>query len=275
MAAVKTWIINLERSANRRVHMEQQLADHLSGLEHEFVVAVDGRKLEPTEWAKLVDEEAVARSRWLTPGMIGNALSHRAACQRISAGEHPIGLVLEDDVIFTPTVEQVVTDAADQMTGADVVLVLFYRSPTVSEPCRFTRTDAVRLSDDRDLARPLDPGQLAGSGAYLITREAAKQLADVTLPVRRGTDSWSAIQEAGGFDQIRCVVPPAITNDPEFRSTMGVPERHRGRRGTPVDTLMAAALEAVARYHVPPFHQVMRARRARGLSRYAQYMFVD
>ncbi len=262
MAAVKSWVINLERSRDRRAHLERQLADHLSGLEHEFVVAVDGRSLGAMERADLVDEKAVARAPWwLTPGAIGAALSHRAVCQRIAAGEHPIGLVLEDDVVLSQNVERIVTEAADQMASADVVLVNF-RS---FEPCRFARTGAVRLSDGRYLAHPVDAGQPISAGAYLITREAAKRLAGIVLPVRVTADSWRYLRDAGGFDQLRCIVPCPIRVDPHFRTTLDyVP-----------GTLRASALDVVARYRLPPFHQAMRVWRAGRLRRWSRHVFVD
>ena len=262
MAAVKTWIINLERSRDRRAHMERQLADHLSGLEHEFVVAVDGSSLEATERATLVDDEAVAGKPYWTQGVIGAVLSHSVVCQRISTGEHPIGLVLEDDVVLSQNVQRIVTEVADQMGGAEVVLVHF-RS---IQPCRLTRTGAVRLSDGRYLAHPVHAARPISAAAYLITTEAAERLARTHLPVRIGADWWKDLRDAGGFDQLRCIVPCAIGVDSAFRTTLEY---------SPRDTLRGWALDAVARYRLPLFHQAIRAWRGRRLRHVSQYLFVD
>jgi len=260
VAAVKAWIINLERSHGRRVHMEHQLVDHLSGLKHEFVVAVDGLSLKATERAALVDEEAVARLR-MTPGLIGAVLSHRVVWQRISAGEQPVGLVLEDDVVLSKNVEAIISEAAEHMAGAEVVLGYFQSR----EPCRFTRTGAVCLSDGRYLAQPVDADRPLCAAAYLITREAAERLAAFVLPVRINND-WKSRRDAHGIDRLRCIVPSPIATDPDFRSTLGYTE---------TGSVGGRVLDIVATYRLPPFHQAMRALRSRRLRRERQYVFVD
>ncbi len=56
---MKAYVINLERSTERRQHMRRQL--ERLGLEHEFVAAVNGARLTADE-RLLVDGHAVAQS---------------------------------------------------------------------------------------------------------------------------------------------------------------------------------------------------------------------
>ena len=259
METVKAWIINLERSAERRSYIDHAVAQYFPDLDHEFITAVDGRTLSAEDRTGLVDEEAVSRApRWLSPGMIGCALSHLAVYRRVASSEYPTGLVLEDDVVLSEGIERKIGEIAEDMAGAEIVL-LHFRS---FEPCRFTRDRATPLAGGQLLAEPLDLSQPHSSGAYLLTREAAGRLADVVLPIRVAPDSWKYLRDAGGFDVLKCVVPYPIGVEPDFRTTLD-------------HTLRAKAFNVLARYRLPPFHQAMRVYRSRRLRQWSQHVFMQ
>ena len=248
--STSTYVINLARSVERRTHMVAQLT--AANFSYEFVTAVDGRTLTDALRTRTVDESAVAQSpRWLTPGMIGCALSHLKAYRAILAGpaNHDVALVLEDDVVLPPGLGDMVASIARHMRGAEVVL-LYFQSFRV---CRFSLADSIVLRQDTKLLYPLGPHQLAATAGYLITRGAAQNLADVMLPVRVAPDTWGYFYDIGAVDSVRCVVPRPLSVRTDFRSTLdhaGAPASARGR---------AAAY--VARERLFPLHQLLTLRR--------------
>src|SRR6478735_3051134 len=137
---MKTYVINLPQSPERRRNISEQL--QVAGVSYEFVDAVDGRRIAPAERTRLVDESTVARyPHWLTPGQIGCSLSHLQAYKRFlaSGGSDEVALILEDDATMTTPFWEVVTSAISHMRGSEVVL-LYFRSFDV---CRFCTHGAV------------------------------------------------------------------------------------------------------------------------------------
>jgi len=209
---MKAYVINLARSTSRRAGVAEQLAR--TQLDFEFVDAVDGYALTPRERAKLVSEEAVARSpRWLTPGQIGSALSHLRVYERM-AGD--VALVLEDDVVLPPTIGETSARVASEMSGREVVL-LYFRAFGI---CRFSARDAVELAGGARLMYPITVRRMNSGAAYLVNAEASRSLAEAILPVRAGADSWGHFYELGALDALRCVLPAPVGVRKDFRSTM-------------------------------------------------------
>lgn len=95
---MKTYIINLPQSAERRAAMEGQLA-RFPELEAEFVPAVDGRTMSEEEMrgAFDVDKARAYYGRDLTRGEVGCTLSHVRCYNRIAKGKDSVALILEDD----------------------------------------------------------------------------------------------------------------------------------------------------------------------------------
>jgi len=102
-------VINLEPSTERRLFMEKQLND--LGLEHGFVLAVDGSTLSREEIDASHDKNAtmdyfnsckIGLRKYidadLAPTEIGCALSHIKIYKEIAAMDECVALVMEDDV---------------------------------------------------------------------------------------------------------------------------------------------------------------------------------
>jgi glycosyl transferase family 25 len=214
--AMKARIINLASADERRAHMRREMAK--TGLDHEFVEAIDVATLSDDERTALIDEAAVARHpRWLTPGQLGCALSHRHAYERAVADGDRVALVFEDDAVLPADCAALVEELAAQMSGSEVVL-LYFRS---FAPCRFSSVDAVDLERGAKLMFPMDISQPNCASAYLLTREAAQRLAEAVVPVRAGADSWGFFHAEGAVDVVRCVVPSAAGVRTDFKSTIG------------------------------------------------------
>jgi glycosyl transferase, family 25 len=227
---MRAYVINLPSSSRRRQLMEDQL--HHTGLLYEFVAAVDGKRLPAAERATLIDEQQVARAPgWLSPGAIGCTLSHWHVYRRIAEHDDDVALVLEDDAVLSSELGGLTARAASHVRNREVVL-LYFRS---HKPCLLSDQDAVSLGQHR-LLYPMDPHQLLASTAYLITRDAARSLAETMIPVRAASDSWGHYYESGALDSVRCVVRHAVGARTSLESTLGYgdhyPLRRRLRRRT-------------------------------------------
>ena len=89
-------VVNLTRSKERRVYMQEQL--DAFGVRYEFYSAVDGNALTPQQRACYSEEESVRQFGYpLTNGEIGCALSHLQIYEKMVAEDIAELLILEDD----------------------------------------------------------------------------------------------------------------------------------------------------------------------------------
>lgn len=211
---VKTYVVNLERAADRRHHMEAQL--RRAGLDYEIVTAYEGAAL-PTEQRELVDEAAVAaQPEWLTPGQVGCSLSHRLAYERMLATADEVALFLEDDVVIKPYVKELLPAIAEHLTGAEVALLNF-RAWNV---CHFDGSSARELPAGRRLLLPKNNRQPVSAAAYVLTRAAAENLYRGVVPIRAGADSWGTFLDGALIDELWCVLPRPVATKTSFPSTI-------------------------------------------------------
>lgn len=119
---MKTYIINLERSIERKAYMKTQ-CEKLSFLDAEFVKAVDGRSMSMDEQACSFDKRGFKKrySIEVRPGEIGCTLSHQKCYKKILEEDVPYVLILEDDILLPKditkemqVIEEVMDDAKDK-----------------------------------------------------------------------------------------------------------------------------------------------------------------
>jgi glycosyl transferase family 25 len=225
---VKAFVINLPHATERRAHIERELA--AQGLEHEFIEAVDGAALTSAEREELIDEAAVARHPdWLTPGMVGNALSHLRAWEAVARSGDACGLVLEDDAALSPRFAELLAAVERNIADGDVVL-LTYRA---FGRCRLSTAGARDLTDGRRLVTPVDPRGMVAAAAYVVSPGACRAMADFLLPVSIATDKWSEFVGAGAISSLRCVYPRAVSIRTDFASSVSPAWTGKGRVPVP------------------------------------------
>lgn len=98
---MKTYVINLARSTDRRSYMEKILSEYPQ-LDIEFIDAVDGRELIPKEREQVFDSERFEKTffKKVRPGEIGCTLSHQKCYnQMLKTGVKTV-LIFEDDLII-------------------------------------------------------------------------------------------------------------------------------------------------------------------------------
>jgi glycosyl transferase family 25 len=203
---MRTFVINLPRATDRRASIQAQL--DASELDYELVEAVEGRALSAEERARLVDKTAVERfPDWLTPGAIGCALSHRRALE-LAAATGEVSLVLEDDAILSPGLEEL---CAELPAPPDGVVLLNFRS---FKPCEIAPTGTPGLF------APVDPRQPVSSLAYLVGHDSARRMAELILPVRFAADSWGEYVAGGAIGELLLAYPRPVMPAPEVTSTI-------------------------------------------------------
>ena len=98
---MKTFVVNLERSVERKKAMDQLLSG-FPQLDVEYISAVDGKALQSQEQEELFDSDRFARTtrKIVRPGEIGCTLSHQKCYQEILKRNIDVALILEDDIVI-------------------------------------------------------------------------------------------------------------------------------------------------------------------------------
>jgi glycosyl transferase, family 25 len=209
---VRAYVINLARCPERRSHMTKELRN--TGLDYEFVDAIDGRDLNPDD-TQLADRAWRAKmfSANHAAANLGASLSHLAVYRKVLENGDDHALVLEDDVAVPSDICNLVEAVAEQMTGAEIVLLHFFspRCADRGEPLRLSRQNSVQLPEARLLVFPVKVNDITSAAAYLITREACERMARAVLPVRVDSDRWEHFRQGGALSHVRCVLPMPVT----------------------------------------------------------------
>jgi glycosyl transferase family 25 len=243
---VPNYVINLARSPQRRTHMEAQLEQ--ARAPYEIVTAVDARDLDLSD-VNLVAPQVLDRSSF-RPGAVGCALSHLLVYRTVLERGFQRALVLEDDVLLPPDLCDLTEAIADEMSGAEVVLLNFHGSGCV----QLTKSASREIPSSRLLAYPVGLDGLTSAAAYMITGEACARMAEVALPVRAHPDDWEFFVRHKVLDRVRCVFPMPVTNSPNFRTTIDFYEP---------GTLQFRVRERVSHLRAPLLQRVLVARRLR------------
>lgn len=189
---MRTFIINLERSHVRRAHIIAEA--ERCGLNYELFPAVDGSKLTDEELGKFCDIEAIAKCpEWLTPGMIGCALSHYFVYDRIVEDDIDVAFVLEDDMVLPEDMIALLDQIKERIIDGEIVTLHYFGL----EGCSLSSQDVEELGGGRSLYFPMNPAEPITTGGYVITNLAAQSMLEVIRPVRAAPDSWGFFYEMG------------------------------------------------------------------------------
>lgn len=258
---MRAYVINLERSPERRAHIVAELAK--CAVDFEFVKAVDHRDLNLSDphIAELIAPSFLSRDGFRL-GIAAAALSHLGAYRKILADGVDRALVLEDDVNVPEDLAELADAVAEQLSGADVALLNF----ETEQRCKLSRRGSVGLSSSRQLVLPDNGGVPVSGAAYVITRQACERLAGSALPVRTKPDDWALFSSEGLLDHVRCVVPEPVAKNPDFPSTID----YNSESG-----LKSWLLGLIERHDVGIARRAVSYRRQRIWRRYARFELVD
>lgn len=170
------FVINLERSSDRRESIASQLAS--IGIDFEIFPATDGTKLSESELAKY-DEQYVSGqiARPMSPSEVGCYLSHTRLWRKIVEEDIPWAVVLEDDLDIHDGLTDILA-AIDKLPFEWDFIRLAGLIPT---PCCPLYT-----LDDKFVLSVLLQGA-SGSQASCISLAGARKLLAYATPLIRGT----------------------------------------------------------------------------------------
>lgn len=202
-----TYVINLERSTERRKSIVQQL--EANEISHKIIKAVDGKSLE-------LREELTESGTDLTPAIYACAASHRRVYQQIEEDEAPVALVLEDDALIPPTLADHTRLISGHIQDHEVALLSYYYHD--NSPFILKRSTGKAISDAVSLYAPAHETKVGSGLAYMLTRSTAKSLLSNHL-ISHTADHWGRYIEDGELGCVRCVYPQPVFPAP-FHSTL-------------------------------------------------------
>jgi glycosyl transferase, family 25 len=153
----KIFMLNMDRDTERREIMLDRLAT--LGLEAEILSAVDGRLLDAADLPHGTEPG-------LSLGEIGCYLSHVNSWKTVIQRELSYAIVLEDDVILSPNLMNVVEEIITLEMPFDAVRLSYLRP--------FRGIPVASLSRNMRLVLPKRPP--FGSQGYLVSLDGAKRL---------------------------------------------------------------------------------------------------
>lgn len=170
------WVLNLERSKDRRLFMEKQLEG--LDLEFEIIKAVDGKALKEDDLRSYSEKKAIrCEGTALSPGRIACALSHARMWHRIIEENLNEVLILEDDGLI----------------GESLIDILRSRHqfPRDWEFMNFL-TDAQKIPFGTPITENYNVCRFKGNAnrttVYLINRRGAEKLLKHCFPIRYTAD---------------------------------------------------------------------------------------
>lgn len=162
---MKTYVINLERRPDRRASMQTQL-ERKAFRDVEFVRAVDGQTLEPTDDLRRMFANNNFHSR---SSAIACALSHLNVWRSfLASSAESAAIVFEDDARLEPhCTPENIERLTSVLTSSDVILLGYHTK------CRYDGpTDPSRPG-----FAPMIWGKyLGGTFAYVISRKGAEKM---------------------------------------------------------------------------------------------------
>lgn len=177
-AALKAYLINLDRSEDRLAHMRAALGR--AGVAFERVAAVDGKALGEEALEDFRRARKAAKPEGWLPGEIGCFLSHLEAWRRIAAGPEPHAAVFEDDLHVAADLGRLLDAPGWIPPDADVVRL------EANRPMRLACGRPIAAAPGRALYRALSGSP--GSAAYVLARRAAAWLAESEPALHTGVD---------------------------------------------------------------------------------------
>jgi len=198
--AAKIFILNLERATQRQKIMLDRLA--ILGLEAEILSAVDGKVLNAADLPPGTEPG-------LSPGEIGAYFSHVNSWKTIIQRQLPYAIVLEDDVILSPNLMEVV----EELTALEMPIDAVRLSALL--PIR--GIPVASLSGNMRLVLTTKPS--SGTQGYLVSFDGAKRLlARLAIPKQPVDVALDRYWKYGLC--IPVLVPPVVEEDRLLESTI-------------------------------------------------------
>ena len=167
---MKTYVINLKTSENRRIYMENLLSPYKDILDVCFVEAVDGRILTDKQLSSIWNLKGSYKTygRFLRKGEIGCALSHKKCYREMLKSREDVALILEDDVVFQcDNVNEIILSTTDFLLHTEQATIVL-----LSGSYWFTE----KVNIDNEYYHLAIVREAMGAMSYMINRKAAEKM---------------------------------------------------------------------------------------------------
>lgn len=209
---IPIYIISLKQSVERRKYVTSQL-DKLN-LSYEIFDAYLGK--EYFEDSEYYDEKKAKKYEYreLKPGEVGCSLSHNAIYNKIVSEEIPYALILEDDIIINENLPIFLNSIEKYLVGNMLI--------NISRCDVYKKNTQTHICNDYYLVKPrfVKYGGIACTCGYIVTLDAAKEMANYNLPVFFPADSWGNYAKKINFYGIIPTLTLITQNISEFNSTI-------------------------------------------------------
>lgn len=210
---MKAYIVNLERSVDRRDYMIDLLAKY-QGLDIELIKAVDGRLLTQNERHDLFNAERFSKTtlKEVRPGEIGCTLSHQKCYNQLIESGNRSAIIFEDDLVVNEDFTTIIPKIEAWLDHDEPRLLLLSGWFWYTTSSQFDRKHHISTVID---------GYLTHS--YALNKSAAKLMID-SRPWYVA-DAWKMFRQRGVkicglrphlFDQDWSGVFKTVVNDEKF-----------------------------------------------------------
>lgn len=207
---MKVYVINMERSVQRRKSMEEHLRN--LGIEFEIVKAVDGSLL-PDDYT----QQTLGRQDPLSKSELGCMLSHLKVYQMMQERNEEFAVVLEDDILITELNMPAMFETLEHFLNPDTVTLLTYFGVKDEKIYLRKILDKENIQGAQEkyyICQPSAANNLARAGAYIISKQCAKKIMDFhATEIHCRADEWEVYHEHGIMSLVNCLYPmPVIEN---------------------------------------------------------------
>lgn len=169
---LKTYVINLDRSKDRLIKMEDRIGNRLIW---ERISAIEGKLLSLND-SKDIDVEGYQKQhgKSINMGEVGCYLSHIKCLQRLLGGNGTHALILEDDVEFKADFFDVLVVLIENSDDWDIVKLSGFHNGNPIGLRTLTTSYSLGIPRSRH----------NNTAALLVNRATAQSILDALLPMR-------------------------------------------------------------------------------------------
>jgi glycosyl transferase family 25 len=187
---IKTFVINLPESVQRREWMEIQLKQ-FPELDVEFIEATNGKNISDENLIYIYDKNAaiLEMKRELTRGEIGIADSQLRIYKEIVKSNIPFAIILEDDVLLSSFFIDILYKLIKFIKEDTPQIVLFTPVPN------YSLDGSIVLSQVKDFRLSILKNDAYYAAGYILNKKASEVLINQLSPIKKVADSWGTLIE--------------------------------------------------------------------------------
>lgn len=229
MCHVPLLVLTLARSEARQKIFAEHARD--VGLVFDFVYGVDAREVPIDRLTGAIDQKALLSNmgRLLSPGEIACAISHREIFLQVIARGWAGALILEDDVLTEPGIQEFIADIRVAASAGNIqneVIYLGGRQGFEEARIALSMRSRLRWKTKLKIRRIIRTEHaIQRTCGYFISRRACEELLEREPKVVNVADAWEARIRNGTFGSLWMTLPPIVQHPLDLRGSLIEKER--------------------------------------------------